>query len=92
MSDSSVSQAGLQIRIGIHTGPVIAGLIGRKRSIYDVWGETVNLASRLESSGRSGRIHISAETRDALGLRSPQAETNTHHVKGIGEVTSYFIV
>ena len=52
-----------QIRIGIHTGPVIAGVIGVNKFIYDVWGETVNLASRLEAHGLPGRIHISEATR-----------------------------
>jgi class 3 adenylate cyclase len=92
MSDSSVSKAGLQIRIGIHSGPVIAGLIGRKRSVYDVWGETVNLASRLETSGQSGRIHISTETKDALGGDLASAEKHQHVVKGVGAITSYFII
>jgi adenylate cyclase len=92
MSNNAVSDAGLQIRVGIHSGPVIAGLIGRKRSVYDVWGETVNLASRLESTGRSGRIHISAETKAALGSYLDKAETHTHVVKGVGKITSYFIV
>ncbi|WP_170473286.1 adenylate/guanylate cyclase domain-containing protein [Ruegeria arenilitoris] len=91
MSDSTISSAGLQIRIGVHSGPVIAGLIGRKRSIYDVWGETVNLASRLEATGRSGHIHISAQTKDALGDHLPNAEAQTHFVKGVGEITSYFV-
>ena len=91
MSNSSVSEAGLEIRIGIHTGPVIAGVIGRKRSVYDVWGETVNLASRLESTGQPGKIHISAETKDAIGTRLSAAEEHQHTVKGVGEITSYFI-
>jgi len=51
LEDSKVSESGLKIRAGIHTGPMIAGLIGRTRSTYDVWGATVNLANRLEPSG-----------------------------------------
>ncbi|TMM51712.1 adenylate/guanylate cyclase domain-containing protein [Sulfitobacter sabulilitoris] len=92
MSDGAVSKEGLQIRIGVHSGPVIAGLIGRKRSIYDVWGETVNLASRLESTGIAGKIQISKATKDALGTYLETVEEREHTVKGIGKVTSYFIV
>ena len=81
----------LQVRIGIHTGPVIAGLIGKKRSVYDVWGETVNLASRLESSGRAGRIQISEATKEALDQPSGEFEPRRHSVKGVGEIVSYFL-
>ncbi|WP_223423804.1 adenylate/guanylate cyclase domain-containing protein [Tateyamaria pelophila] len=91
MGDSSVSQAGLQIRVGVHSGPVIAGLIGRTRSVYDVWGETVNLASRLESSGQAGKIHISDATRRSIGRHVAACQAHQHSVKGIGPITSYFI-
>lgn len=91
MSDKRISKAGLKIRVGLHTGPVIAGLIGKKRSVYDVWGETVNLASRLESTGEAGKIQISAATRDAIGDHAGQLETRDHDVKGVGQITSYFI-
>lgn len=92
MSDNTISTAGLQIRVGVHSGPVIAGLIGRTRSIYDVWGETVNLASRLETSGRAGKIHISGATKQLLGEEPMDASEHVHDVKGIGRLTSYFIV
>ena len=91
MSDTAVSAAGLQIRVGVHSGPVIAGLIGRTRSIYDVWGETVNLASRLETSGKAGKIHISDATRQAIGAGRFDVSAHEHDVKGIGRLTSYFI-
>lgn len=51
-----------KLRIGIHTGPVVAGVVGRKKFAYDIWGDTVNVASRMESSGTEGRINISGDT------------------------------
>jgi adenylate cyclase len=80
-----------KLRIGIHTGPVIAGLIGRKRFVYDIWGHTVNLASRLESHGEPGRIQISQTTLDALGSRAPKTLANQVEAKGIGSVLAYLI-
>jgi len=91
IEDSSVNRAGLQIRVGIHTGPVIAGIIGRTRSVYDVWGATVNLASRLEATGQAGRIHVSAETMHALSDGYLVSQKRVHDIKGVGPVTSYFI-
>lgn len=91
MADFGEEHAPLQVRIGVHTGPVIAGVIGKKRSIYDVWGETVNLASRLESSGQAGLIQISGATLAALGAQSGKVRPHRHSVKGIGEITSYFL-
>ncbi|WP_299986011.1 adenylate/guanylate cyclase domain-containing protein [uncultured Ruegeria sp.] len=57
----------VSVRIGIHTGPAVAGVIGTRKFFYDVWGDTVNLASRLESHGLPGKIQVSNETREALG-------------------------
>jgi len=57
----------LKVRIGLHTGPVVAGVIGAHKFVYDVWGDTVNTASRMETAGATGRIHISSEARRALG-------------------------
>ncbi|WP_172327638.1 adenylate/guanylate cyclase domain-containing protein [Mangrovicoccus sp. HB161399] len=76
---------GLDIRVGLHAGPVVAGLIGRVRFLYDVWGETVNLASRLESTGVPGHIHLTGEA--AAHLRADQRrgwEARGAELKGIG--------
>ncbi len=56
----------IQVRIGVHTGEVVAGIIGKKKFSYDLWGDTVNIASRMESHGEAGKIHISPEVYDAL--------------------------
>jgi class 3 adenylate cyclase len=63
---SGMAEARFTARIGLHTGPVVAGIIGTHRSIYDVWGDTVNVASRLETHGVPGRIHVSDQVRRAL--------------------------
>ena len=59
----------LQFRIGLHSGPIVAGVIGKQRLQYDVWGDTVNTTSRMESSGEPGRIHVSSSFAIALSLR-----------------------
>jgi class 3 adenylate cyclase len=82
----------LSLRVGINTGPVIAGVIGKSKFIYDLWGDTVNVASRLESQGLPSRIQISESTRRALTynfslkLRNPAVI-----IKGKGEMTTYFL-
>jgi class 3 adenylate cyclase len=63
---------GLQVRIGLHCGPVTAGVIGTERLQYDVWGDTVNVASRMESTGEPGKIHVSSSF--ALALNSEMAK------------------
>jgi class 3 adenylate cyclase len=85
-------QPPLKIRIGVHTGPVVAGVIGRHKFIYDVWGDTVNIASRLESHGLPGRIHVSAEVRDALAHLFAFESRGTINLKGKGETPAFFLV
>lgn len=81
----------LEVRIGIHTGPVVAGIIGTSRFSYDLWGETVNLASRLESSGEPGRIQVSAEVASKANDRYTFASAGTVALKGIGKVEAYWL-
>ena len=81
----------LKMRIGINTGPIVAGVIGKRKFTYDLWGDTVNLASRMESSGMAGVIHVSESTYHALKNDFVLEERGLTHCKGIGEVTTYFL-
>ncbi len=82
--------ADLQMRVGVASGPVIAGVIGAQRLQFDLWGETVNLASRMESSGVPGRIHVAAPTRELLGDRYAFEPRETD-VKGLGRLTTFLV-
>lgn len=86
----------MNIRIGMHTGSVVAGIIGTKKFAYDLWGDTVNTASRMESHGESGKIHISEEVYTALKSSSEQGyeveERGEIEIKGKGNMRTYFIV
>jgi len=82
----------LSIRIGIRTGAVIAGVIGSKKFIYDLWGDTVNTASRMESHGEAGKIQVSQETHDRLGDAYAFEERGPVQIKGKGELMTYFLI
>ena len=81
----------LEVRIGIHSGEVVAGLIGRHRSIYDVWGDTVNTASRLESSGSPNRIQISDATYQRVKHTFDCELRGPVEIKGKGMMLTYFL-
>jgi class 3 adenylate cyclase/CheY-like chemotaxis protein len=81
----------LQIRIGIHSGPVVAGIIGAHRFIYDVWGDTVNVASRLEAHSLPNRIHVSEETASHLASSFALEARGSLHVKGKGKLETFFL-
>lgn len=81
----------LNMRIGIASGPVMAGVIGQAKFTYDVWGDTVNLASRLEAYGIPGRIHVSAATHQALEGQRRFTPPRMIELRGIGEVETAFV-
>lgn len=81
----------LRVRIGMNTGPVVAGVIGHNKFAYDLWGATVNLASRMQSTGLPGRIHLPAATGELLRHRFRVTAAETVECKGIGEVATCFL-
>lgn len=81
----------LSMRIGLHTGEAVAGVIGIERFAYDLWGDTVNTASRMESHGQPGSIQITQATRDALGSAFQSRERGAIEVKGRGTLTTFWL-
>jgi class 3 adenylate cyclase len=81
----------VRCRIGISSGPVVAGVIGTKRTIYDIWGDTVNVASRMEALSMPGRILVSPITYERLRDRYEFEERDPILVKGKGEMKTYFL-
>jgi adenylate cyclase len=82
----------LQLRIGLNTGPVVAGVIGRRKFTFDLWGDTVNTASRMESHGVPGRIQVSQRTFECLQADYQFEPRGTLEIKGKGPMTTYFLV
>ncbi len=82
----------LAVRIGIHTGPVVAGVIGKRKFIYDLWGDTVNIASRMESHGAAGSIQVTEEVARRIGDEFEISESRTISVKGKGDMTTHFLL
>jgi adenylate cyclase len=82
----------LKVRIGIDTGPVVAGVIGRAKFIYDLWGDTVNTASRMESHGMPGAIQVTERAYEELRDRYELRQRGTIEVKGKGPMTTYLLL
>ncbi len=80
-----------KIRIGVHTGPVVAGIVGVKKFAYDIWGDTVNIASRMESSGEAGKVNISGATHELVKDKFKCEYRGEIEAKGKGKVKMYFV-
>jgi class 3 adenylate cyclase len=79
-----------EIRIGVHSGPVVAGIVGIRKFAYDIWGDTVNTASRMESSGEVGKVNVSESTYHLTRDMFSYTSRGKIDAKGKGEISMYF--
>jgi len=80
-----------KIRIGIHSGPIAAGVVGKKKFAYDIFGDTINTASRIETAGEEGKINVSAYTYDLIKDQFPCKYRGKISAKGKGDLDMYFV-
>ena len=80
-----------ELRIGIHVGPIVAGVVGRKKYAYDIWGSTVNIASRMESNGEVGSVNVSASVFNHIKDQYQCKYRGKIYAKNIGEIDMYFV-
>ena len=86
-----VDRAAWELRIGLHAGPIVAGVVGSSKFAYDVWGDTINVASRLQSTSEPGRVHVSAEIARRLGAAFELEPRGPVQLKGKGDAETYFL-
>lgn len=89
---NKISDEQLSVRVGIHVGPVVAGVIGVKRFAYDLWGDTVNTASRMESHGIAGKVHVSSAVKEILGDEFVFEARGGIDIKGKGTMETWFLL
>jgi adenylate cyclase len=80
-----------ELRIGLHTGPVMAGVVGQRKFIYDVWGDAVNVAARMEAAGAAGRINLSDATMNRVRALFDFEDRGTVDVKNKGQLRMHFL-
>jgi class 3 adenylate cyclase len=80
-----------EIRIGIHVGPIVAGVVGKKKYAYDIWGSTVNIASRMESNGEPGQINISSAVYELIKDEYECTHRGKIYAKNVGDIDMYFL-
>ena len=88
---NAASNVKLFMRIGINSGNLIAGVIGKTKFVYDIWGDTVNVASRMESSGQTSKIHVSESTMSLIKDAVAYSEPVEMEIKGKGIMKTYFL-
>jgi guanylate cyclase len=89
---ADTGESWLQVRVGIDTGPVVAGVIGRRKFTYDLWGDTVNTASRMQSSAPPGEIHVTGRVAEALGDAFVIRPQGAAEVRGLGTMETFLLV
>jgi class 3 adenylate cyclase len=87
----AAGEIGFDVRIGIHTGPVVAGIVGVNKFAYDIWGSTVNVASRFETASESNKINISETLYSIVKDQFDCTRRGKIAIKGIGSVSMYFV-
>lgn len=90
--NKDTTEMNIQIRIGIHSGSVVTGVIGKHKFAYDLWGAAVNMASRMESTSKPGKIHISDQVKMLVKDKFSYKRRKKIEVKGVGLINSYFVV
>eukprot|EP00002_Diphylleia_rotans_P011030 TRINITY_DN218_c0_g1_i1.p1 TRINITY_DN218_c0_g1~~TRINITY_DN218_c0_g1_i1.p1 ORF type:complete len:1005 (-),score=206.08 TRINITY_DN218_c0_g1_i1:560-3574(-) len=89
---SVMKRRNIQVTIGIHTGPVVAGVIGKTKFLYDLWGDSVNTASRMQSHGETGKIHVTSEFQELLKTQFEFEKRSMIEVKGKGLMQTYYLL